>query len=290
MKTIRKRNASVKNTQKNTKSMKMVAAAKLRRAQTRLMNARPYAEQVEALLGNIARMVPHHPLFKKRDEVKRAEFLILTSDRGLCGGFNGNLLRKIESFLRDKTSPEGALKTQAPYEEIRIHMVGKKGRDFFKARGRELATVETGLYDGMSFEKALKMAQAVLSGYEEGKFDHFYLVSNRFKSAISQEVRIDRLLPIEPKPLERYLPEYIYEPSSQELVGQILLRGFATIIHRAFLESVASEVGARMAAMENATNNCSDMIYRLTLQLNRARQATITKELMDIVNGAEALK
>ncbi|MBI2981713.1 MAG: ATP synthase F1 subunit gamma [Deltaproteobacteria bacterium] len=281
LKVIRKRIASVKNTQKITKAMKMVAAAKLRRAQTRLMNARPYAEQVEVLLGNIARMLPHHPLFKKRDGVKRAEFLILTSDRGLCGGFNGNLLRRVEDFLKTECTR---------YEEVRIHMVGKKGRDFFRARGRELATVETGLYDKMNFEKALKIADDILGGYQEGRFDHCYLVSNRFKSAISQEVRIDRLLPMEPKPLEQYLPEYLYEPSSQELVGQILLRGVATIIHRAFLESVASEVGARMAAMENATNNCSDMIYRLTLQLNRARQAAITRELMDIVNGAEALK
>ncbi|MBI2082367.1 MAG: ATP synthase F1 subunit gamma [Deltaproteobacteria bacterium] len=281
LKTIRKRIASVKNTQKITKAMKMVAAAKLRRAQTRLMNARPYANQVENLLQNLAQLAASVPLLKKRDEIKRAEFLILTSDRGLCGGFNGNLLRRIEDFLNSECGR---------YQEVRIHMVGKKGRDFFRARRRELATISTGLYDQMNYEKTLKMAEDLLTGYQEEKFDHCYLVYNRFQSAISQEIRIDRLLPIEPKPIEGYLPEYIYEPSREKLVGEILLRGVATMIHRAFLESVASELGARMAAMENATNNCNDMIYRLTLQLNRVRQAAITRELMDIVNGAESLK
>lgn len=281
LKIIRKRIASVKNTQKITKAMKMVAAAKLRRAQTRLMNARPYAEQIGNLIGHLAQLAATHPLFKRREETKRAEFFILTSDRGLCGGFNGNLLRRIEDFLNLEAKK---------YEEVRIHMIGKKGRDFFRARKRELASIETGIYDQMNYEKAAKMAEDFLSGYEAEKFDHCYLVYNRFQSAISQEIRIDRVLPIEPKPLDGYLPEYIYEPSRETLVREILTRGIAMLIHRAFLESVASELGARMAAMENATNNCSDMIYRLTLQLNRVRQAAITKELMDIVNGAEALK
>ena len=281
LKSIRKRIASVRNTQKITKAMKMVAAAKLRRAQGRLISARPYASKMEELLGSLAALAGDHPLLKPHETAARAEFLILTSDRGLCGGFNGNLLRRVEDFLA----------TSAPsYEEARVRVVGKKGRDFFRARRRELASVETGLYDRFTFENALQMAGDFLSGYREGKFDHFYLVYNRFKSAISQEIRIDRILPIEPKPAEEYLPEYLYEPARQELLDSVLPRGIATLVYRAFLESMAGELGARMAAMESATNNCTDMIYRLTLQLNRARQAAITRELMDIVNGAEALK
>lgn len=280
LKAIRKRIVSVRNTQKITKAMKMVAAAKLRRAQLRLMNARPYVQKMEGLLGFVAALAGEHPLLTPRERAAKAEFLILTSDRGLCGGFNGNLLRQVEDFLANKA-----------YREIRLHMVGRKGRDFFRARRRELATVETGLYDRFNFDNALKIAGEIIQGYQEERFDHFYLVYNRFKSSITQEIRIDRLLPIESLIGGKgYLPEYLYEPSRQRVLDDLLPRALATLIHRAFLESMAGELGARMAAMENATNNCTDMIYRLTLQLNRARQASITKELMDIVNGAEALK
>lgn len=285
LKTIRKRILSVKNTQKITKAMKMVAAAKLRRAQHRLIQMRPYAEKMEELVSAVSLLAgDHHPLLKVRENPTRAEFLILSSDRGLCGGFNGNLLRQIENFLK---------KEDLGYSEMKIHVIGKKGRDFFRARHRELASVQTGLYESFNFEKAQSIAQEMIDSYLEGKFDHYYLVSNRFKSAIAQEIRIDRILPIEKKKeiaRDEYVPEYLYEPGRDELLNQLMPRTIATEIYRAFLESMAAELGARMAAMENATNNCSDLIYRLTLQLNRVRQAAITKELMDIVNGAEALK
>ena len=281
LKTIRKRIASVRNTQKITKAMKMVAAAKLRRAQTRLMNARPYADTMKELLHRAAALGGGHPVFQPREEARRAEFLVLTSDRGLCGGFNGNLLRRIEDFLRG----EGTR-----YPDVAVRVIGKKGRDFFKSRKRELASVETGLYEKFRFEDAQKMADDFLQGYTEGRFDHCYLVYNRFRSAISQEIQIERILPVELKALERFVPEYLYEPSRAGVLETMIPRAIAAAVHRAFLESMAGEFGARMAAMENATNNCSDMIYRLTLQLNRVRQAAITKELMDIVNGAEALK
>jgi len=296
LKTIRKRIISVKNTQKITKAMKMVAAAKLRRAQTRLINARPYSTKMNELLANMVRLIgpKAHPIFQPREEVKRAEFLILTSDRGLCGGFNGNLLRRIESYLKEQ---------QSKIPEIRLTVVGKKGRDFFRSRKREPENIITGIQDNFPFEEALKIAEQQMAGYQEGRFDEFYLVYNFFRSAISQEARIEKILPLSfqsakagaaEKPLEKsgdkYVPEYIYEPSRSAILEKLIPRGVATIIHRAFLESIAGEFGARMMAMENATNNSKEMIASLTLEMNRLRQAVITTELMDIVNGAESLK
>ncbi len=292
VKTIRKRIISVKNTQKITKAMKMVAAAKLRRAQTRLISARPYSAKMHDLLNHMIPLVGEkaHPAFQRRDEVKKAVFLVLTSDRGLCGGFNGNLLRKVEAFLKEKV---------ATIPDIRVHVVGKKGRDFFKSRKREPEQVITGVQDNYPFEEALKIANDLLAGYQEDRFDEFYLVYNFFRSAISQEVRIEKVLPFavaakpgQPAPAsgDKYVPEYLYETSRQEILERLIPRALATTIHRAFLESIAGEFGARMVAMDNATNNSSDMIGSLTLQMNRLRQAAITKELMDIVNGAESLK
>jgi len=292
LKTIRKRIISVKNTQKITKAMKMVSAAKLRRAQTRLINARPYSAKMNELWGHLMQLVGEkaHPIFQRREEVKKAEFLIITSDRGLCGGFNGNLLRKVELFLREQA---------ASIPEIRIHVVGKKGRDFFKSRKREPESVITGIKDNYPFEEALKIADDLIAGYRDARFDEFYLVYNFFKSAITQEVRIEKILPFAapskqastPSPSDgKYVPEYIYEPSREGIMEKLIPRALATVIHRAFLESITGEYGARMVAMDNATNNGSDMISSLTLQMNRLRQAAITKELMDIVNGSESLK
>ena len=289
LKTIRKRIASVKNTQKITKAMKMVAAAKLRRAQTRLIGARPYAGKMNELLANMVKLIgpKAHPIFQARDEVKSAEFLVLTSDRGLCGGFNGNLLRKVETFLKDQ---------QTKIPDIRVTVVGKKGRDFFRSRKREPQNVITGVPDNYPFEEALKTAQDLIAGYQEGRFGEFYLVYNFFRSAISQEVRIEKILPLSFEPAkpdasgDKYVPEYVYEPSRQAILDKLVPRAVATVIHRAFLESTAGEFGARMMAMENATNNSKEMIGNLTLQMNRLRQAVITTELMDIVNGAESLK
>ncbi|MBI4196803.1 MAG: ATP synthase F1 subunit gamma [Deltaproteobacteria bacterium] len=281
LKTIRKRIASVRNTQKITKAMKMVAAAKLRRAQQRVVQARPYSMRVEEMLQYVAALSPLHPLLQERENPTRAEYLILTSDRGLCGGFNGNLLRRIEEQIRQP---------DLNYTETRLHVIGKKGRDFFKSRSRDLASCETGLYEKFEFGQAEKMADDFIRGYLEEKFDHLYLVYNYFKSAISQEVRIERILPVRRQSLSDYLPEYLYEPDRDTILETLIRKSLGTLVYRAFLESMASELGARMSAMESATNNCSDFIYRLTLQLNRARQASITKELMDIVNGAEALK
>lgn len=290
LKTIRKRIISVRNTQKITKAMKMVAAAKLRRAQTRLVKARPYAERMHGLVSNIAAFVPSsaHPLLAKREELKKVEYLILSSDRGLCGGFNGNLLRMIERTIQE----EGKR-----CREVQFSVVGKKGRDFFIARRQQPTQVQTGVYDSFGFEQAVKLASDVAEGYVSGRFDEFYLAYNQFNSAISQQPKVLKLLPFEAatggepesKPEEGYTPEYIYEPGRQELLNLMLPKVLASVLYRAFLESMAGEHGARMAAMDAATNNSREMIRRLTLQSNRLRQAAITRELMDIVNGKEAL-
>ncbi len=268
--------------------MKMVAAAKLRRAQTRLVQARPYAAKMNELLNNVVGLIEGEPhfLFQKKEEVKTAEFLVFTTDRGLCGGFNGNLLRRIEIFLKEKS---------VTCPNIVINTVGKKGRDFFNSHHRELKDILTGVPEIYPFEEALKMAEGLIEGYQAGRFDEFYIVYNFFRSAISQEIRIEKILPFEKLekaavPQETYIPEYLYEPSRQSVLEKLIPRTLALLIRRAFLETVAGEYGARMVAMDNATSNCVDMNYRLTLQMNRIRQAAITKELMDIVNGAESQK
>ncbi len=289
LKTIRKRIGSVKNTQKITKAMKMVSAAKLRRAQTRLINARPYSNKMQEVLSSLFHLMSEdekkgHPLLQKREDVKAAEFLIITSDRGLCGGFNGNLLRRIDHVLKEKS---------LIIPEIKITISGRRGRDYFRARKKEPDQFLTGMPEDVPFEKALEMAQDLIKGYQEGRFDEFYLVYNYFRSAISQEIRIEKVLPFEfgtTTTDNAYLPEHIYEPSRTEVLNDLIPRSLAIMIRRAFLESIAGEYGARMVAMDNATSNSSDMIYDLTLQMNRLRQAAITTELMDIVNGAEALK
>ncbi len=285
---IRKRIVSVRNTQKITKAMKMVAAAKLRRAQLRLINARAYSDKMKSLINDMVVLMekPPHGIFEPREEVKKAEFLIITSDRGLCGGFNGNLLRRTEATIRE---------SQQRYESVRLAVIGRKGRDFFRSRHREPDQLISGIQESLPFDEALRMAEEIIQGYQEGRFDEFYLAYNYFKSAISQEIRIEKILPFaKPEKSDAgealYVPEYLYEPSQTALLEKLVPRALATVIRRAYLESVAGEFGARMMAMDNATSNCVDMIGSLTLLMNRIRQAAITKELMDIVNGAEALK
>ncbi len=293
LKTIRKRIVSVKNTQKITKAMKMVAAAKLRRAQQALTNARPHARLLEQSLG---RLVPaagawKHPLLRVVESPKKAAVLVLTSDRGLCGGFNGNLLRKVEDFLRHEATQ---------YESVEVSVIGRKGRDYFRAKKRELKEVESLNAEEFDFSKAQSLAQVWRSRYQSGEFDHLYIAYNSFQSAISQVPTVTRVLPLQvveesfseedsiPKEL-RYGRPLIWGGESQTILNGMLERQLTTVFYLAILESLASELGARMSAMENATNNASEMMATLTLQYNRARQAAITLELMDIVNGAESL-
>ena len=291
LKDIRTRVTSVQNTQKITKAMKMVAASKLRRAQHNVVEARPYTREMTDMVSRVmdAGEDLEHPLLVPREPVRKIAILVFSSDRGLCGPFNGNLLRQVQAFYQ---------KSLSEYEEVRLYLIGRKGQEFFKAREITAQRVETGIYDTVDYNYAFQFAQQLLGEYLEGTWDRIDLAYNGFKSAISQEVRIDPVFPVNPEVIKKSPEEsetkggdlnYLFEPQAAELLAGLVPRYFATQIYQAFLESMASEHGARMAAMDAATNNCGEMIRRLTLFMNRLRQATITRELIDIVNGAAAL-
>lgn len=283
LKALRKRIATVRSTQKITKAMKMVAAAKLRRAQEAAERARPYSEKVGEIFGAVVADLEGaaHPLLARRDE-QRIELVVVTSDRGLCGGYNSNLLRKAEAFIREH-----------PGKQIVVTTVGRKALEFFRRRGAKLAGETTEVMSRPIIESARAIAHDVTQRFADDKTDAVYLLYSRFRSAASQIPTITPLLPVgRPEATADGPPpvEYIFEPPRAELLAALLPRYIETLLMQALLESIASEQGARMTAMENATNNASDMMDRLTLSMNRARQATITTELMEIVSGAEALK
>ncbi len=286
LRVIRKRIGSVKSTQQITKAMKMVSAAKLKRAQDGITAARPYARKMREVVQAVAGRSEDggHPLLSTREGTKLA-LLVVTSDRGLCGGFNSNLLRATNRFLSAN---------RELHEEILVFAVGRKARDFFRRRQVPVRKEYIGVLGQLSYSHAARMAEDLVGGFLEGDFDEVQIVFNEFRSAISQVVRFEKLFPLA---IERKGPEgmeaaidYIYEPSRDEILATLLPKYVETQIFRVLLESVAGEHGARMTAMDSATNNAVDMIARLTLQMNRARQAAITKELMEIIGGAEALK
>jgi F-type H+-transporting ATPase subunit gamma len=290
---IRTRIKSVRNTQKITKAMKMVAAAKLRRAQDAVVRARPYAQLIDQMLASLARdradaELPPHPLMAVRPP-RRVEVVLMTSDRGLCGGFNSNIIRRGQRFLVE----EGAR-----FQRIQFSTVGRRGRDFARKRGIDTRKDYVGFFGRLRYGHAREVADDLIQAYEKDELDAVYLLYNEFKSAIVQQISLVQLLPLQPRsqaqrgPSEKgfITPEHIYEPSRPEVLQALIPRFLAMQIWRALLESEASEHGARMTAMDSATKNASEMIGRLTLDYNRARQAAITKELMEIVSGAEALK
>jgi ATP synthase, F1 gamma subunit len=288
LKTIRKRIVSVKNTQKITKAMKMVAAAKLRRTQNALMQARPHAQFLRESLNRLVAQAEawEHPLLAPPEQRLKAEIMVLTSDRGLCGGFNSNLLRRVDSFTRYEAKE---------FQEIQISTIGRKGRDYYRAKKRELKSATSLKAEGFSFHQAIEAAREWIERYQkkDKEFDAFFLAFNSFKSAISQEPTVLQVLPLpieKPESAAESAPPVVWEGPKEQILQPLLERYLATLFFIGVLESQASELGARMSAMENATNNAKDMIYLLTLQYNRARQAAITTELMDIVNGAESLK
>jgi len=284
---IQKRIKSVQNTAKITNAMKMVAAAKLRRAQEAVENARPYSKEMLTLISDIALRAeragePAHPLLERRDPAK-IELMVMTSDRGLCGGFNSNITRRAERFMWEEKDQ---------HEELRISTIGKKGTEHFKRRQTELRHAYTGVFEELSYHAAATIAKELTDYYVSADLDALYLVYNEFKSAITQKVTVLQLLPIEIEEVseEQAVIEFEYEPSKRDILDSLLPRYLATELYQALLESTASEHGARMTAMENATKNAKEMIEKLTLQFNRARQAAITTELMEIIAGAEALK
>ena len=288
LRAIRKRIGSVKSTQQITKAMKMVSAAKLKRAQDAIVAARPYARQMREVVQSVAGRAGQeaHPLLAPR-ETKKVALLVVTSDRGLCGGFNSNLLRAANRFLREN---EGKV------EEVVLFAVGRKARDFFRRRHVPMRKEYMNVLGTLSYAHAKQIADDLVGGFLAEDFDEVVIAFNEFRSAISQAVRMDRLFPVifeqageDGKPSDVDV-DYLYEPSREEILATLLPRYVEAQIFRVLLESVAGEHGARMTAMDSATNNAVDMISRLTLQMNRARQAAITKELMEIIGGAEALK
>ncbi len=282
LKALRKRIATVRSTQKITKAMKMVSAAKLRRAQEAAERARPYAEKLTEMFGAVVADIEEgtHPLLARREE-SRIELVVVTSDRGLCGGFNANLLRKAEQFVRQHSG-----------RRIVLTPVGRKALEFFRRRGATLAGERTNVLASPVIESARALAVGVTKRFADEETDAVYLLYSRFRSVVSQLPTVTQLLPVvRPDGDAAVTPtDYIFEPERPELLAALLPRYIETLLMQALLESIASEHGARMTAMENATNNASEMINRLTLSMNRARQASITTELMEIVSGAEALK
>ncbi|HWP24231.1 MAG TPA: ATP synthase F1 subunit gamma [Candidatus Binatia bacterium] len=284
LKAIRKRIGSVRNTQQITKAMKMVSAAKLRRAQEAAVAARPYADKMTELLKNVAARVSSdvHPLLRAREE-KKILLVLFTSDRGLCGGYNANLIRAAEAFIRRNSD-----------KEVALTLVGRKGADHFRRRRANIADRYLGALATPAEELAAAIAQKLIDRFLSGEADAVYILYGHFRSALSQVPTLEKLLPIsvgaageaETQPMT----EYLYEPGVAQLLASLLPRIAEVATQRALLEATASEHGARMTAMDSATSNASKMIGSLTLQMNRARQASITRELMEIVGTAEALK
>ncbi|MCC6763326.1 MAG: ATP synthase F1 subunit gamma [Deltaproteobacteria bacterium] len=279
LKAIRKRIVSVRNTQQITKAMKMVAAAKLRRAQEAVVQSRTYGEKLGEVVAGLASesSLREHVLVRDRSPEARVMLIVLTSDRGLCGGFNTNLIRQAERFLAtpDRTTVLGT--------------IGRKAFDFYKRRSVEIVEHATA-GSGSPIDLARSIVARAVARFTAGEVDAVHVLFSRFRSAISQVPTVERLLPIEAPSATDSPREYLFEPDRDAVIESLLPRYVEVKVFQAVLESIASEHGARMTAMESASKNASDMIERLTLEMNRARQATITKELMEIVGGAEALK
>ncbi|MCH7566847.1 MAG: ATP synthase F1 subunit gamma [Nitrospirae bacterium] len=284
---LRRKIGAIKNTQKITKAMKMVAAAKLKRAQARILAARPYAHKMRNVLANLSRRVNRasHPLLQKRTgEV--FEVVVVTSDRGLCGAFNANILRKATEFLQG---------CEARRARVTVSLVGRKGRDYFRRRHWPIRHQWTDVFDRLSYEHGLDIGQDLIQQFTKGAFDEAYVIYNEFKSAIQQRVVVEKLFPLEApdedgEPSSLMGGSYEYEPDEDVLLHALLPKHFQVQMFRILLESSAAEQGARMAAMDGATRNAGELIKKLTLYYNKTRQAAITKELMDIVGGVEALK
>jgi len=289
---FRTRIRSVKSTQQITRAMYLVAAAKMRRAQERIIAVRPYALKMLEVLSSLAARAEaaKHPLLARREE-RRVIVLVISSDKGLCGSFNTNILNRSRTFLdelRDR-------------EDVQVDLVGRKARDWFKRRAYKVRRVEVDLLKALDVPKVREFALELVRGFTAQEYDAVYMIYNEFKSIIQQRPVVERLLPIPLEIFEQKQPEpagaaktapedYIYEPDDKSLFDRLLPRHVGTQVYRALLESGAAEQGARMTAMNNATRNASDMIDALTLQMNKIRQAAITKEILEVVGGAEALK
>ena len=292
---IRRKIKSVKSTQQITKAMKMVAAARLRKAQARILSARPFAQKMEELMSDLLVKVmgnTTHPLFETRSSTRRA-LLVVTSDRGLCWAFNTNLIREAIKYLQKYGS-----------ENVDLYVVGRKGRDYFRRMGALVAKDWVNIANNLGFVHAEVVTHDLLKAYAAGvrplpnmgsdpsRIVAVDLLYNEFKSVIQQRLVVKTLLPLAPLPNEPHpaWPDFIYEPVKEILLEAVIQRFLKAQVFRVLLESAAAELGARMAAMDNATRNASELMSSLTLTMNRTRQASITKEILEVVSGAEALK
>ena len=290
LKDIRARIESTKNTQQITKAMKLVSAAKLRKAQNNITNMRPYALTLRKVIADIAvTKKVSHPLMEQKSEVKNVLLVVLTSDRGLCGGFNGNINKFAENYYKQNVKN---------YEKIDFLFIGRKGLDYFIKKGFKPIDSITRLDKDISYDLGSHVADRLMKQYLSGEYDEIRLIYNEFKSAICQEVVCDTLLPID---IEKtsfdttgttvgFSVDMIFEPGPEQIIEQLLVKHFDLQVYRSMSESVAAEHGARMTAMENASNNAREMINSYTLTYNKLRQEKITTELTEIVSGAEALK
>jgi F-type H+-transporting ATPase subunit gamma len=277
---IRRRIRSVKSTQQITRAMKMVAAARLRRAQDKIFAARPYANQMLTLLASLAARTEQrvHPLLAQRP-IEKVLLVLITADRGLCGAFNANLIRAAQDYLEERGD-----------EEVSIMAVGRKGRDVFRKRSLEIVSEHINLFGRLEFSHAQPVAKEIIDLYTQQKVDAVDFLYNEFKSILAQRVRVERYLPVKPvQPAAgEALIDYIYEQPAPEILNALLPRYVEIEVYRALLESQAAELAARMTAMDAATNNASELIDSLTLHLNRVRQAAITREIIEVVSGAAA--
>jgi F-type H+-transporting ATPase subunit gamma len=282
---IQRRIRSVQSTQKITRAMKLVAAAKLRRAQERILAARPYAAKMGELLGNLVSAAGSdgapHPLLEQREGPRR-QVVIITADKGLAGAFNSNVIRRALEFVRESN-----------VTEVTLVVVGRKARDFYRRRQWTIKRDLIGFWDQLAYSHASGLADYFMQQYLDGEVDEVYLIYNEFRSVVVQRPVREQLLPIPRKAegeADAAAVDYIYEPDPRAILDELLPRHVRTQVFRALMESLAGEYGARMTAMEAATKNAKEMIDVLTIQFNKARQEKITKELLDIVGGAEALK
>jgi F-type H+-transporting ATPase subunit gamma len=294
---LRRRIRAVKNTQQITKAMKMVAASKLRRAQERIMNARPYAVQMQRVLSSVASRVDPsiHPLLTVREirPESRTLLIVVTADKGLCGSFNTNVIKAGGAYVLDSA------------QTCTLGLVGRKGKEFFSRRGYDVMFEDIGIFQKLTFENARAIAHTATKAFLGGEVDRVMLVYNEFRSVMTQRVVVDQLLPIardevtgtsgsDVRPIvdggdPRAQIDYLYEPAPQEIFNQLLPRYIEVQVYRALLESNAAFFAAQMTAMDTATKNSADMIADLTLYMNKVRQAAITREIIEVVSGAEAL-
>jgi len=283
LKIIRNRIVSVKNTRKITKAMKLVAAAKLKRSQDAIIAARPYSKALANVVSELAGVAgkESHELFEER-ELKNAAIVVITADRGLAGAFNSNVIKAVEKYAANELS--GA-------NQVTLRLLGKKANQHFSRRNARITSYDPAPSSQTALATARETANRVISDFKDGKVDRVFLAFNEFKNAGTQIVRVIQILPVAPETAPAAdAGDYVYEPSKEELLTRLVPLFVQNQIYRASLESVASFFGAQMMAMENATKSAGEMIQRYTLQYNRARQASITKELAEIVGGAEALK